>query len=98
MDEPMEQRWHVGREVPLALIFGMFIQTGAAIWWARGQVAIDFDHEQRIARLEKERDVARVAERMAVMEAAIVDLRRSSERMEVMVQQALAERRVGQRR
>lgn len=93
MAEPKDERWHVGKEVPLVLIAGMLLQTGTAIWWARGQVAIDFDHEQRLARLEKERDVARVAERMAVMEAAIVDLRRSSERLEIMMQQVLSERR-----
>lgn len=88
-DQNMRERWHVGKEVPLALIFGMLVQTGAAVWWARGQVANDSDHERRIAALEKERDVARVAERMAVMEQAITDIRRSVERQETLVQQAM---------
>lgn len=83
------ERWHVGKEVPLALIFGMLVQTGAAVWWARGQVANDADHERRITALEKEREVARVAERMAVMEQAITDIRRSVERQETIVQQAM---------
>lgn len=91
MAEPQRtnERWHVGKEVPLALILGMLVQTGAAVWWARGQVANDSDHERRISALEKEREVARVAERMAVMEQAISDIRRSTERQETIMQQAL---------
>ena len=84
-----KEYWHVGKEVPIALIASMVIQTGSAIWWARGQVARDDDHDRRIISLERERDAVRSAERMAVIEAAIADIRRSHERMEVMVQQAL---------
>lgn len=32
-------RWHVGKEIPLALIFAMFMQSGAWIWWAATQSA-----------------------------------------------------------
>lgn len=32
-------RWHVGKEIPLALIFALFIQTGGWIWWAATQSA-----------------------------------------------------------
>ena len=81
--------WHVGKEVPLALIAAMLLQTGSAIWWARGQVARDDDHDRRIVSLEHERDSVRSAERMAVIEAAIADIRRSNERLEVLIQQAL---------
>ena len=94
MDEQREQEWHLDKKVPISLIFKHAVQTAGIIWWARAQIAINFDHEQWIARLERDCDVIRVAERIAVMEAAVVDLQRSSERMEVMVQQALAERRV----
>lgn len=29
-----DSRWHVGREIPLALIAALLIQTGGGIWWA----------------------------------------------------------------
>lgn len=25
--------WHVGKEIPLALIFAIFTQTAAGVWW-----------------------------------------------------------------
>ena len=28
------ERWHVGKEIPLALIFTLAVQTGGGIWWA----------------------------------------------------------------
>ncbi len=90
MSDPPQQierreRWHVGKEVPIALLVSLLVQTGALVWWARGQVATTDDHERRITALEKERDVARVAERIAVIEAAIVDIRRGNERMEALL-------------
>lgn len=38
MDKPpnnrLSDRWHVGKEIPLVLLFGLVIQTGGWIWWA----------------------------------------------------------------
>lgn len=34
--EKRETHWHVDRRVPVALLFGIFIQTATAIWWASG--------------------------------------------------------------
>lgn len=39
-DEPQkkgrrfEDRWHVGREIPIALILALVMQTGGGVWWA----------------------------------------------------------------
>jgi len=33
-DRRKEQRWHVGKEIPLVLLFGLLVQTGGGIWWA----------------------------------------------------------------
>lgn len=33
------ERWHVGKEIPLALIFVLVVQTGGWIWWAATQSA-----------------------------------------------------------
>ena len=30
----INNKWHVGKEIPLAMIFGMLFQTAGIIWWA----------------------------------------------------------------
>ena len=30
----INERWHVGKEIPLAMICGMLFQTAGVIWWA----------------------------------------------------------------
>ena len=40
MSQPQRpERWHVGKEIPLVLIFALFVQTGGWIWWAATQSA-----------------------------------------------------------
>jgi len=29
-----DDRWHVGKEIPLALIMALFFQTAGGVWWA----------------------------------------------------------------
>lgn len=29
-------RWHVGREIPIAVLVMLAVQTGGGIWWAAG--------------------------------------------------------------
>lgn len=36
---PRPERWHVGKEIPLALIVMLFLQTGGWVWWAATQSA-----------------------------------------------------------
>lgn len=33
------EKWHIGKEIPLALLFLMAGQTGVGIWWAATQTA-----------------------------------------------------------
>lgn len=33
------ERWHVGKEIPLAVILGLVVQTGGLIWFAATQTA-----------------------------------------------------------
>ena len=37
--ERRSEHWHVGKEIPLALIFALFVQTSGWIWWAATQSA-----------------------------------------------------------
>lgn len=89
LDDVQRQRWHVSKEVSLAVIFAIVSQSAILVWWARGQVARDDDLERRVASLERERELIKGAERMAVLEASISEIRRSNLRMEAMVQQYL---------
>lgn len=34
MDTRRTEKWHVGKEIPIALILAMLLQTGGWIWWA----------------------------------------------------------------
>lgn len=38
-DRRDSDRWHVGKEIPLALMFALMVQTGGWIWWAATQSA-----------------------------------------------------------
>lgn len=29
-----EEKWHVGKEIPVAVIFAFFMQSVGAVWWA----------------------------------------------------------------
>jgi len=33
-DRRVNDSWHVGKEIPLAMLFAIVIQTLAAVWWA----------------------------------------------------------------
>lgn len=39
VDRREKDRWHVGKEIPLALIFAMLTQTAVGVWWAATQSA-----------------------------------------------------------
>lgn len=42
-DRRKEERWHVGKEIPLAVLFTLIVQTGGGIWWL-AQVSSKIDH------------------------------------------------------
>lgn len=68
---PRDERWRVGKEIPLALIFALFVQTAGWIWWAASQSAkLDYiaakvdrfeagQYTQEDARRDKEATIAR---------------------------------------
>ena len=39
VEDRADVRWHVGKEIPLALIFAFMVQTGGWIWFAATQTA-----------------------------------------------------------
>lgn len=38
-DERRSERWHVGKEIPIAVILGLLIQTVGLVWFAATQTA-----------------------------------------------------------
>jgi len=46
------QSWHIGKEVPAALIFTMFAQTIGVVWWAAGLTGEVRDIARRVGGLE----------------------------------------------
>jgi hypothetical protein len=76
------EKWHVGKEIPLAMIFGMMIQTSGVIWWAASLSAkLDYLTEQ-VASLQHDRgrqensfkDIAVIEQRLDTNERRILIL------------------------
>jgi hypothetical protein len=42
-DGNRNERWHIGKEIPLAVLLMLFVQTSGGIWWAANVTAkIDY--------------------------------------------------------
>ena len=48
-----EEHWHLRKEIPVALIFTILLQTGGALWWAASI-------NQRVAQIEQRLDSAAI--------------------------------------
>ena len=67
--------WVVDKKIPLALIFTLLVQSGLAIWWARGQVAEVDRNSERIEILEKKEEImSKLSERVLRLEITIQQL------------------------
>ena len=76
-----KERWHVGKEIPLAIIFAIIMQTTAVVWWASNM-------DSRVETLERwvEGNTG-VTERLSVIEEGqrwmrdmLQDIKRAVER------------------
>ncbi len=47
------RRWHVSKEIPLALIVSLLLQTGGIVWWVAKADSRLEDHEGRIEKIEQ---------------------------------------------
>lgn len=72
--EDSRTNWHLSKSVPITLLFAIAMQTLVSVWWARGQVAIDEDHEKRLMAVEKAREGDRLSERIAVLEVKLAQV------------------------
>ena len=64
-----DQPWHFDKRIPIALIGAIFVQTGAAFWWASSI-------NERVAALEAWRqDTKGIAADLAVVRSQVSDLK-----------------------
>lgn len=72
MENRRSESWHVGKEIPLAMLLAIFLQTAGAIWWAATMSQKIDSLSYQVASLTADkysqhdavRDLALVAEKM----------------------------------
>jgi hypothetical protein len=68
--EPYEKRgWHVSREIPIMLIFGIFMQTGGLVWWLSDLGAQVREVTKTTVRLERQLETLPAAGAQALINA-----------------------------
>lgn len=78
-----KESWHVGKEIPIAMLFAIFVQTAGAIWWAATLSAKMDDLSFQVASLTAEkytqhdaiRDQALIAEKIDNINRRIEELK-----------------------
>ena len=50
--EPERRGWHIGKEVPAALIVTLFVQTVGIVWWAAGLTSEVRELSRRVTGVE----------------------------------------------
>lgn len=77
-------KWHVGREIPIAVLVMLAIQTGGGIWWLSG-VSQKLDSviaqvaeikQERYTKEDARRDFELIRSRNADLERRITDIER----------------------
>ena len=63
MDEIRGEKWHVGKEIPIAVIFAFLLQSVAAVWWAATLTAKIEELSYQVAALTADKYTKQDAER-----------------------------------
>lgn len=82
-----KERWHADKRVPIALIFAIFMQSGAVIWWAadmsrKVNQIIDTQAEDRVRISRNSSNVAALSRSEAAMDQRLVNIESSQVRIE----------------
>lgn len=88
--ERRQQAWHLDKRVPIALFAMLFMQTGAAVWWAseinsasREQAKLLLSLSQRLSEVEsRERDATKLVERVVRVETIVENVQRTVNRID----------------
>jgi septal ring factor EnvC (AmiA/AmiB activator) len=85
-EDGSDRQWHLDKRVPIALIFTIFMQSAAAVWWAAGI-------NERIGQIERRQEAASVrsqdadvaiaeqSRKIAVLTEAVANTNKNLERM-----------------
>jgi hypothetical protein len=74
-----DDKWHLDRRVPIALIMAIVVQTSGLVWWASSL-------SERVSSLEKTRDAtAPQADRLTRVEVKIENVQTTVERIERLI-------------
>lgn len=95
------ERWHIGKEIPLAVLVVLLIQTGGGIWWlAQLGGKLDFAvatiqefKAERYTRDDARRDFELARQRDGDAERRIADIERKHNDIEAMIRQHYTTRR-----
>jgi len=79
MQDQRKERWHVGKEIPVAVILAFFLQTVGAVWWAATLTAKIDELSYQVAALtvdkytqnDAKRDQALIFQRISTIESRI---------------------------
>lgn len=70
MQDQRVEKWHIGKEIPLALVFLFLGQTAMGVWWAATQTAKTDTLIQMFAEFKKEQYTMSDARRDSELYAA----------------------------
>lgn len=84
MERREKEQWHVGKEIPLAMLFAIFLQTAGAIWWAATMTAKIDDLSYQVAALTADKYTQNDAKRdQALLYQKITSVEQRVDKMEV---------------
>jgi hypothetical protein len=75
-----DQKWHVGKEIPLTMLLAILIQTGGGIWWAASLSAKIDAAIQTITEFKAERYTKDDARRDRELFLQLVEQQRQADR------------------
>lgn len=78
-EDRRDEKWHVGKEIPVAVILAFFLQTIGAVWWAATLTAKIDELSYQVAALtmdkytqsDAKRDQALILQRMSSTELRV---------------------------
>jgi Tfp pilus assembly protein PilO len=77
------EQWHIGKEIPIALVFGIAMQTCIAIWWAAGVSSDLKSLRAEVSEMRNERYTQSDAVKdMEVAKQRLSDIERRVDRLE----------------
>lgn len=81
-----DSQWHLDKRVPIALIFTIFMQSGAAVWWAAGinERMDQIERRQQAAGQRSENQdnlLVQQGQRIAVLTEAVANTNRNLEKL-----------------